>query len=145
MGVGCLKVSIPLAVPAHRKHEKSVTTNRRDGIMEFATERGAAGQCGECHTPQAPRPDAPEYTHMATVCTTTRETFAREARPLTVEVKDHNGRVVYMGVLLPKDTTDTAKSLGWTGNAKGVAPVGGLETPAVQIGINVTLIGSKPA
>jgi hypothetical protein len=77
---------------------------------------------------------------MATVCTVSREQFASNAKHLTVVIMDHEGKELLRQHISP--TEFSTKSLGFNLNAKLDLPIG-LDTPRCQVGMNVTLIGSK--
>lgn len=66
-------------------------------------------------------------------CPITREQFS-EAKPIEVEIAGTKH------TLHPR--TFASDSLGWNLNAKGVVEVDGVQCD-VQIGLNVTIIGSK--
>lgn len=72
---------------------------------------------------------------MARQCHVTREEFAADAPTIEVVI-DGNKFAVQ-----PKDVVD-GKSLGWFLNAKATVKIGDKYTD-VQIGLNVTCIGSK--
>ncbi len=69
-----------------------------------------------------------------TNCPVTRDQFLSDAKPLTIDIN---------GVPMTADTKEfSTGSLGWYLNGKTTVKIG--ETPvSVQIGMNVTVIGSK--
>ena len=76
-----------------------------------------------------------------TTCTVSRTYFNENAKPLIVEIKDHDGNVVFKGYMAPRQF-DTG-SMGWNISAKANILVGPIDCPTAQIGMNVTLVGSK--
>lgn len=64
----------------------------------------------------------------------TRESFMQTAKPLTLKIGDYP---------LTADVKQfSTGSLGWYGNSKITLPVGD-ETVRVQVGLTLTVIGSK--
>ena len=76
-----------------------------------------------------------------TTCTVSRTYFQAEAKALKVTITDHDGKVIYTGYAVPK--AFSTGSLGFSISDKASIPVGPIDTPKAQIGLNVTLIGSK--
>ena len=67
-------------------------------------------------------------------CPVTRAEFRKEAQPLKVEVN---------GIPMIAEVKEfSTGSLGWYLNSKSVVDIGGKQV-TVQIGMNITLIGSK--
>ena len=67
-------------------------------------------------------------------CPVTRVEFRKEAQPLKVEVN---------GIPMIAEVKEfSTGSLGWYLNSKSVVDLGGKQV-TVQIGMNITLIGSK--
>lgn len=77
---------------------------------------------------------------MVSTGISSRAYFKQEAKPLTLEIKDHTGKTLLIQILQP--TEFSTKSLGWNANAKAVVQVGS-EQPTVQVGLNVTIVKSK--
>lgn len=67
-------------------------------------------------------------------CPVTRSEFREQAQPVTVKI---NGAAM---TALPKEFS--TGSLGWHLNGKAILEVGGKQV-SVQIGMNLTIIGSK--
>ena len=76
-----------------------------------------------------------------TVCTTTRTYFRENAKPLCVTITDAEGKVVYKGYATAKEFS--TGSMGWNISDKANVPVGPIECPKVQLGLNMTVVGSK--
>lgn len=78
---------------------------------------------------------------MATVCTITREDFAKAARGMVCELRNPGDSTV-----LHKLTLDAAQfstgSLGWKANGKVDVEVDG-KLVRCQVGFNLTVVGSK--
>jgi len=71
---------------------------------------------------------------MMAKCPVTRIEFRQEAQPLKIEVN---------GVPMIAEVKEfSTGSLGWYLNSKSVVEVGGKQV-TVQIGMNITVIGSK--
>jgi len=73
---------------------------------------------------------------MATVCNITRSEFTANAQPVTVEIGG-----IPMVALAKEFSTN---SLGWNINGKTTIKVGD-KTVTVQVGLNLTIVGSKDA
>ena len=73
---------------------------------------------------------------MATKCPITREQFTEAAKPLKVEI---NGQS-YLAEVKEFSTG----SFGWNLNTKVIVDVGG-QPVNVQVGMNLTVVGSKDA
>ncbi len=69
-----------------------------------------------------------------TVCPITRGDFHKNAKPVTIQIGDDR-----MEVEVKEFSTG---SLGWYLNGKTKIDVGGVRVP-VQIGLNLTIVGSK--
>ena len=67
-------------------------------------------------------------------CPITRAQFRQHAKPLTVKIGDKEFRAVVKEF--------STGSLGWNVNDKMTVDVGGTEV-TVQIGMNLTIVGSK--
>ena len=76
-----------------------------------------------------------------TSCPISRTYFQTEAKALKVTITDNDGKVVCQGYAVPK--AFSTGSLGFSISDKASIPVGPIDTPKAQIGLNVTLIGSK--
>ena len=73
---------------------------------------------------------------MATTCPISRATFKNDAGPV---------KVVVNGIEMTADTKEfSTGSFGWYLNSKATIDVGGRPV-SVQIGANLTIIGSKEA
>jgi hypothetical protein len=82
----------------------------------------------------AHRKNLKEYFMAKTTCPVSRSEFKTKAKPVSVSIND-----VPMQAIVKEFSTG---SLGWYLNGKTTIDVGG--TPvAVQIGMNLTIVGSK--
>ena len=75
-----------------------------------------------------------------TVLSLTR-TELLKGKPLTLELRDQQGNVVYKGYLPVREFSTS--SIGFNANSKGDLCIDGQHYVQVQIGANITVIGSK--
>jgi hypothetical protein len=75
-----------------------------------------------------------------TVLSLTR-TELLKGKPLTIELRDSEGNTVYKGFLPVREFSTS--SIGFNANAKGDLCIDGQHYVQVQIGANITVIGSK--
>lgn len=73
---------------------------------------------------------------VKSVCPITREEFRQAAEPVSLTL---NGTTV---VMEPREFS--TGSLGWNANLKIMVKIGGQSVPC-QLGVNLTMIGSKEA
>jgi hypothetical protein len=64
-----------------------------------------------------------------------------KGKPLTLELRDAEGNVVYKGYLPVREFSTS--SIGYNANAKADLCIDGQHYVAVQIGANITVVGSK--
>ena len=76
-----------------------------------------------------------------TACPISRIYFKTEAKVLTVEIKDHDGKVLFSRSVMPREFA--TGSMGWSLSDKAELGVGPSDKPRAQVGLNITLIGSK--
>ena len=69
-----------------------------------------------------------------TVCPISRADFSAKAKPVTIKINDEE-------IAVPVKVFSTG-SLGWYLNRKVEIDVGGVKVP-VQVGLNLTIVGSK--
>jgi hypothetical protein len=69
-----------------------------------------------------------------TVCPISRADFSAKAKPVTIKINDEE-------IAVPVKVFSTG-SLGWYLNRKIEIDVGGVKVP-VQVGLNLTIVGSK--
>jgi len=69
-----------------------------------------------------------------TVCPISRADFSAKAKPVTIKINDEE-------IAVPVKLFSTG-SLGWYLNRKVEIDVGGVKVP-VQVGLNLTIVGSK--
>lgn len=69
-------------------------------------------------------------------CPVTREQFAEKAEPLKIVINGHE--------LLAEVKEFSTGSFGWYLNGKVVVPIDG-KSVSVQVGMNLTVVGSKEA
>lgn len=74
-----------------------------------------------------------------TQCPVSRETFRVAAKPMTVTFTDHTGKQQSFPLVVKEFSTG---SLGWNLSGKMDVVIGGTECKT-QVGINLTLVGSK--
>ncbi len=81
------------------------------------------------------------FTPRKTVCPITSvDEFNRNAEALEVVIRTTSGKELYVGRMEAKEFSTL--SLGWNASDKATVPVGPVPVK-VQIGVNVTVIGSK--
>ena len=77
-----------------------------------------------------------------TVCPVSKEAFLASAPTLTLLVRLPDGTTRDLGAVAPREFS--TGSFGWNVNAKTVVEVGG-QAVSVQVGANLTVVGSKDA
>ena len=78
---------------------------------------------------------------MATICTITRSMFATDAKPLKVTITNAEGKVVFEQYMSPR--TFSTNGLGWNANGKAQMDVTPSTPNMLQVGVNVSIVGSK--
>ena len=80
---------------------------------------------------------APAAETAKTKCPVTREQFVEGAKPLTVQIGNSQ-------LLANVKEEFSSGSFGWYAGDKIIVDIGGMPV-RVQVGINLTVVGSKPA
>ena len=75
-----------------------------------------------------------------TQCPVSRPFFDAFAKPITLTVADHEGKLLGVITAMPKEFS--THSIGWGDNGKLTVPVAG-DRVTVQVGLNLTVVGSK--
>lgn len=79
---------------------------------------------------------------MASTTVSSRAYFAANAGQLRVTITDEStGKVLFVQLMNP--TTFSTGSVGWNTSGKADIPVGPIELPTAQVGVNVTMVNSK--